>query len=234
MILYPAIDLRGGRCVRLIQGDAARETVYGDDPAAVARRWVGEGAAALHVVDLDGAFTGRPLQLETVRAVAAAAGVAVQVGGGLRTLEDLQRVFAAGAARAVVGTRALDPEFLAAALDGWGSRIVAALDARDGIVAVAGWRELSGVAVAEAAERLRRAGVAEAVYTNVANDGMLQGPDVEGVAALAATGLAVIASGGVSSLDDVARLKAVGAAGAIVGKALYDGRLTLRAALEVA
>lgn len=234
MTVYPAIDLKAGRCVRLAQGDTARETVYGDDPAAVARRWVGEGAQALHVVDLDGAFAGRPVQLATVRAIAAAAGVPVQLGGGLRSLGDLEAAFAAGASRAVVGTRALDPDFLARAVARHGGRLVAALDARDGVVAVAGWRELSGVRVTEAALRLKEAGVNEVLYTDVAHDGMLDGPDLAGVAALVATGLRVIASGGVASAEDIRSLKAAGAAAAVVGKALYDGRLTLAAALEAA
>ncbi len=239
MIIIPAIDLRGGRCVRLTQGRYDEETVYADDPAAVAREWVRQGAQRIHVVDLDGAREGRPVNLGAVRAVcAAAAPVPVQAGGGIRSPADLEAVFAAGARWAILGTRAIQDEaFLREALQRYPGRVLVSLDVRDGRLAVAGWLETAGPALEEAAARLAVLGARQVVVTDVSRDGTLGGVNAGLVAAVAARGLEVIAAGGVSSVEDVARLKALaprGVAGAIVGKALYAGRLTLPAALEAA
>lgn len=235
LLLLPAIDLRGGRCVRLVQGDPGREQVFGDDPAAMARRWVEEGAQALHVVDLDGAFAGRPQQLHLLAAIAEAVDVPVQFGGGLRTEEDVDAALQAGAARVVVGTRALEEAFFRRLLDRWGpGRIVAGLDAKGDTVAVAGWVEESGVRVPEAASRLRAWGAELAVYTQVQRDGMLSGPDLDGIRRVMGQGLGVIASGGVTTAEDIRNLAGMGAAGAILGRTLYAGRLALSDALRAA
>lgn len=236
--IFPAIDLREGRAVRLIQGDPARQEVVAADPLEAARGFVAEGARALHVVDLDGAFAGRPQQLPLLQAIAAAVPVPVQFGGGLRREEDVRQALAAGASRVVVGTRALEQGFFTGLLAAHGpERIVAGIDARGEEVAVAGWREGSGVLLQEAARRLATWGCRLAVYTQVRRDGMLAGPDLEGLEVVAAEGLAVIASGGVTTEADIAALAARaggGVCGAILGRALYAGRITLSAALRAA
>lgn len=237
MRIYPAIDLRGGRCVRLRQGDPDAETVYGDDPVQMALTFRSEGAQALHIVDLDGAFTGSPQHLETVAQVVAATGLPVQFGGGLRTLGDLERAFAAGVRRVVVGTRALERDFLAAALARWPGRIVAGLDCRDGEVALQGWQQGSGVKLADALQLLREVGISEVVYTDIGRDGMLSGPDMDGLRQVLASGMRAVASGGVRTAGDVAalaRLAPDGLTGAIIGKALYTGDLALPDALRAA
>jgi phosphoribosylformimino-5-aminoimidazole carboxamide ribotide isomerase len=237
-VLYPAIDLRGGRCVRLQQGEPARQQVFSSDPVAVARGFVAEGAQALHVVDLDGAFAGAPQQLPLVAALVRAAGVPVQFGGGLRAVADVEAALEAGVWRVVVGTRALEPAFFGELLRRFGpERIVAGLDVRGRRVVVAGWQGEAAVDLPEAAERLRGLGAQEAVCTQVLRDGMLAGPDLAAVDVVAAAGLRVVASGGVSSLADVRALAArttQGVAGAIVGRALYTGTLRLSAALAAA
>ncbi len=234
--VYPAIDLRGGRCVRLVQGDPAREHVFSDDPVATARRWVAEGARALHVVDLDGALGGRAAQTHLLEAIAAAVPVPVQWGGGLRTEADVEAALARGAARVVIGTRALEEAFLRRVLERWGpERIVAGLDVRGEAVAVEGWQAAAGVSLGEAAARLRAWGAREVVHTQVRRDGMLAGPDLDGVRRVTAGGLRAVASGGVAAPADVAALAAIpGVAGAIVGRALYAGRLRLADALAAA
>jgi phosphoribosylformimino-5-aminoimidazole carboxamide ribotide isomerase len=239
MIVYPAIDLRGGRCVRLREGDFAQETVYGEDPVAMARRWAAAGAEWLHVVDLDGARAGRPVQLGTVRAVCAAVDLPVQVGGGMRTVVDAEAVLAAGAARVVVGTMAVrDPEGCAALCAAHRGRVAVGLDAREGRVRVAGWLEGSDADVVALAPRVAAMGAAGIVYTDIGRDGTERGPDLDGTRAVArAAGLPVIASGGVGSVGDVravAALTAEGVAGVIVGRALYTGALDLGAALAAA
>ncbi|HEX6660008.1 MAG TPA: HisA/HisF-related TIM barrel protein [Ilumatobacter sp.] len=230
--LYPAIDLRGGRVVRLTKGDYAQQTVYGDDPVAVAVGFVEKGATWIHVVDLDAARTGDPVNRAVVGRIASAlAGrCRLQTGGGVRTLADVEALAAAGATRVVMGSAAVrDPELVAAA-----SAIMpvaVGLDHRDGELAVHGWTEGSGVRLAEALRSFPSA--AAYVITDIARDGMLVGPDVEGLAAAAsATDIAVIASGGVASLADLAALAGVaGLAGVITGKALYEGRFTVAEAL---
>jgi phosphoribosylformimino-5-aminoimidazole carboxamide ribotide isomerase len=235
VIVIPAIDLRGGRCVRLREGRADAETVFGNDPVAMARRWVGLGATRLHVVDLDGAFSGQPQQTALVAEIVAAASPAeVEVGGGLRDLAAVALTLASGARYAVLGTRAaLDPAFLEAATRAHPGRIIVAVDARGERVAVRGWTETSGRTVQEVAEHAARAGAAARLYTDVSRDGTEQGPNLEITAALArAVGLPVLASGGVAGLVDLCRLAAIpGVAGTIVGRALYTGAVDLREAL---
>jgi phosphoribosylformimino-5-aminoimidazole carboxamide ribotide isomerase len=232
VILYPAIDIRGGQAVRLLQGDYARETVYDADPAEAARRWADEGAEILHVVDLDGAKAGEPQNLEAVGRVAAAVPCPIQVGGGLREMAAVDAVLEAGAARVVIGTAALrDPEFLAAALERHGERVVVSVDARDGKVSLAGWTESSDVDVAAAVADLGERGVARFLCTAIEVDGTMAGPALGELERIAAgTSAKVIASGGVGTLahlEAVAALAAPNIEGAIVGRALYEQRFTV-------
>jgi phosphoribosylformimino-5-aminoimidazole carboxamide ribotide isomerase len=237
--VIPAIDLRAGRCVRLFQGDFARETIFGDDPVAMARRWAGLGARRLHVVDLDGAKAGAPVQLALVAEIAAAVEVPVELGGGLRTQDDVDRAVDGGVERVVLGTAALtnpDEEtaarFRSACLERHGDRVVIGLDARDGRLAVRGWQETTSADAFVFAERLRAEGFGRVIYTDISRDGALSGPNVEHIRRLCAIpGLAVIGSGGVSRIEDLEALAAVGAEGAIVGQALYSGAITLDQAL---
>lgn len=234
MTILPAIDLKGGKCVRLRQGRADDVTVYGDDPAAQARDWREQGGRELHVVDLDGAFAGEPRHAAVIAQVIEAFGGPVEVGGGIRTMDALRAVMEAGAARAIIGSAALeDPAFLSAALELYGERIAVGIDARDGFVQTRGWVETTKVRATELAAAVEKAGVKSIIYTDTATDGMLGGPNLTQMAAIcdAAPGCAVTASGGVSSPYDVKNLMALGRANlvaAIVGKALYDGRTTLR------
>ena len=235
MDLLPAIDLRNGRVVRLSQGEAARETVYGDDPVSVAERFVAEGARWVHVVDLDRAFGEGDNSDLVGRVIAAAAGRArVQVGGGLRALDRIEQALGLGAARVVIGTAAVrEPELLTQALALAGTeRIAVGIDARDGMIAIRGWRETAAEPARSVAERVVGQGVRTLVYTDVARDGMLQGPDLDGALALQALGARVIASGGIASLDDLRRIREAGLAGAIVGRAIYEGRFTVSEAIK--
>jgi len=236
MDLYPAIDLRDGRCVRLYQGDYAQETVYADDPVAQACAFADAGAPWIHVVDLDGARTGTPANTEHVAAIAAAVDVPVQTGGGIRDEAAAQRLFDAGVARIVLGTVALEQPDLVARL---ASRhpVAVGLDARDGKVAVRGWESTSPRSVLDVARGFATAGVAALVVTDIGRDGTLEGPDLGGLGEmLAATDVDVIASGGVGTLADLAALRGLEVegrriSGAIVGRALYEGAFTLDAAL---
>lgn len=233
MEVIPAIDLRDGRCVRLYQGDYARETVFADDPVAMAQRWQAAGAVRLHVVDLDGAAAGRPVNGDVVRRIVAAVSIPVQLGGGLRTLADIAAALEAGVARAILGTAAIEDEaLLEEACRRYGDAIAVAIDARGGVVAVRGWREATTVEAVVLASRVIELGARRLIYTDVLRDGTLTGPNVEATAALvAAVPVPVIASGGVSSLDDLRRLAAVGVEGAIVGQALYTGAIDLAEAI---
>ena len=234
MIILPAIDLKDGKCVRLRQGRADDVTVYGDDPAEQARDWRGQGGEELHVVDLDGAFAGTPKHAETIRRIIEAFGGPVEVGGGLRNIDSLRAVLEAGAARAIIGSAALEnPAFLAEAVELYGDRIAVGIDARDGYVQTKGWVETTKVLATDLAKAVESAGVRTIIYTDTATDGMLGGPNLTQMAAIcdAAPGCEITASGGVSSPFDVGNLKALERANlkrAIVGKALYDGRTTLR------
>jgi len=234
MIILPAIDLKDGKCVRLRQGRADDVTVYGDDPAQQARDWREQGGRELHVVDLDGAFDGEPRHSEVIRRIIEAFGGPVEVGGGLRTPEALNAVIEAGAARAIIGSAALEhPEFLASAVELYGDRIAVGIDARNGFVQTKGWVETTQVKATDLAVAVARVGVRTIIYTDTATDGMLGGPNLTQMAAIcdAAPTCRITASGGVSSPYDVENLKALerpNLRAAIVGKALYDGRTTLR------
>lgn len=231
--IYPAIDLREGRCVRLKQGDFDRQREYDADPVGRAREWERRGGRAIHVVDLDGAKEGRPVQLDLVREIAGSVGVPLQVGGGVRTLEDLRALREAGAARVVMGTAAvLDRELRLRAVDALGEALVVAVDARGGIVATHGWQRESGRDVLDLAGELNEDGVGSVLYTDVARDGMDAGAALEGTAEVAAI-VPAIASGGVRDAQDIAALSNIpGVAGAVVGTALYEGRVTLEELLE--
>ena len=226
--VFPAIDLRGGRCVRLRQGDFGRSKEYDADPVERACEWERQGAAAIHVVDLDGAEMGWPAQLDLVGRMANAVNVPLQVGGGIRTLEDLRAAREAGAERVVMGTAAVEDGALRlAAVEEAGSSLVVAVDARDGIVATHGWRKSSGIPVLELSEELAADGVASVLYTDVARDGMGEGAALESTAAVARM-VPTIASGGVRGTGDVAALsRTPGVTGVVVGTALYEGRVTL-------
>lgn len=240
MIVIPAIDLRDGRVVRLRQGRADDQTVYADDPAAIARRWAGCGAEWIHLVDLDGAFAGRPANLEAIRAVIGAVDVPCEVGGGLRDVGSAAKLLSLGVARVIFGTVAVtSPEVVRRAIERFGSdRIVVGIDARNGKVAVSGWTETSEMPAVELANHMKLLGVKRVIYTDIHRDGMFTGPNVEAAVELARkSGLRVIASGGVGSVADVARLAAhepEGIEGVIIGKALYDGTVKLEEAVRAA
>ena len=235
--VIPAIDLRGGRAVRLVQGDYSRETVFDDDPVRVARRWESEGAPRIHVVDLDGARDGVPTQRSFIERIAKAVSTPVQVGGAIRSLEDGQRLLEAGVSRIVFGTAAVEnPDLVAQACEHFGpQRVVVGIDSRDGRAAVRGWRESTDRSSIEVAREMVARGAVRFVYTDIARDGMLEGPNLEAVAEFAgAFDAAVVASGGVATADDVRALAATGVEGVIIGRALYTGALTVESALEAA
>ncbi|MFM8414020.1 MAG: 1-(5-phosphoribosyl)-5-[(5-phosphoribosylamino)methylideneamino]imidazole-4-carboxamide isomerase [Planctomycetota bacterium] len=236
MELWPAIDLRDGRCVRLLQGDYAKETVFGDDPVAMACSFVAAGARRLHIVDLDGAKDGRPTQAALVARMVSAAGVPCQLGGGVRTLEAARAYLDAGVARVVVGSVAIErPELLVELAEAFPGRIVLGLDAREGRVAVRGWLETSGVTALDVARRHASLPLAAIVYTDIATDGMLSGPNLVALDEMArAVPLPVVASGGVATADDIRRVAGTGCAGCIVGRALYEGKFTIPEALAAA
>ena len=239
LIVFPAIDLKGGQVVRLAEGDMARATVYGDDPAHQAELFAQAGAQHLHVVDLDGAFAGQSVNGEAVRAIVSRFPGHVQLGGGIRTRESVERWFDLGVSRVVIGTAALeDPEFVRAAARDFPGGVVVALDARDGMVATRGWADVSDVTVTDLARRFEDAGVASLLFTDVGRDGLLKGCNVEATVDLArAVSIPVIASGGVAGIADIHVLALhakEGVEGVITGRALYDGRLDLAAALAVA
>jgi phosphoribosylformimino-5-aminoimidazole carboxamide ribotide isomerase len=227
--VYPAIDLRGGRCVRLKQGDFGRAKEYDADPVERARGWVRQGAQAIHVVDLDGAEQGRPVQLDLLRRIARAVGVPLQVGGGVRSIEDLHAVRGAGAQRVVIGTAAVENRDLRLrAVEAAGDSVVVALDAREGVVATHAWRRSSGIYVVDLSNELVADGVASVLYTDVARDGMNEGAALEGTATVAEI-IPTVASGGIRGTEDVAALsKTPGVVGVVVGTALYEGKTTLR------
>lgn len=238
MILFPAIDLKGGKCVRLYKGDMAQATVFNDSPGDQAAQFVKAGARWIHVVDLDGAFAGKSVNAEAVRAILKNANVPVQLGGGIRDDAAIASWLDAGVTRVILGTIALkDPDFVKRACKTFPGKIVVGIDARGGHVAVQGWAETSDMKAVDLARKFEDSGVAAIVYTDIDRDGALQGPNVDATVAMAkAVSIPVIASGGVSSLDDLAVLKRHakdGIAGVISGRALYDGRIDLRAAIEL-
>ena len=236
MELWPAIDLRGGRCVRLLQGDYDRETVFGNDPVEMARRFTVGGARRLHIVDLDGAKEGVPVQAELVGRMVAAAGVPCQLGGGIRSVETARAYVNAGVHRLVVGSVAIEnPTLLVELAQTFPGRIVLGIDARDGKVAVRGWLETSSLGAIDVARRHEQLPLAGIVYTDIAKDGMMAGPNIPALVEMVrAVRLPVIASGGVSHAGDIRDAAAAGAAGCIVGRALYEGSLTMAAAAEAA
>jgi phosphoribosylformimino-5-aminoimidazole carboxamide ribotide isomerase len=234
VIILPAIDLKDGKCVRLRQGKAEDVTVYSDDPVAQARTWLAQGAEQLHVVDLDGAFQGEPRHAEVIGRIIRAIGIPVEVGGGLRTDAHIERLLQAGVTRAIIGTRALESlDALAALVKRFGEAIAVGIDARDGFVQVKGWVETTKTLATELAKQVESAGVRTIIYTDTATDGMLGGPNLAAMRQMCGTvSCRIIASGGVSAPEHVTALRALGCAnlyGAIVGKALYDGKTTLAA-----
>lgn len=235
MIVVPAIDIREGRVVRLKQGRLREESVYGRDPAEAARRWQAEGAQRLHVVDLDAAIAGRS-QADVVGAVIAAVSIPVEVGGGLRVLENAMRYREQGADRVIFGTAAVArPGVVQEAVRLWPQAVAVAVDAKEGQVAVAGWNEITTVAVMDLIEKVKAWGVPRVQYTDVVRDGTLVGPNLAGIRQVAASGLRVTAAGGISTLEDLRKLKELAALGVdevVVGKALYEGRFTLAEATE--
>lgn len=234
MEIIPAIDLKDGRCVRLYQGDFAQQTVYGDDPVAMARRWVDLGATRLHVVDLDGARSGRPTNTAAVLAIVQAAGVPVQLGGGLRREEDVVAALALGVERVILGTAAVEQTGLVARLVArFGAQVIVGVDARNGMVATAGWTETADVSAVDLVRHMADLGVSRVVYTDISRDGTLTEPNFEALAELIwPDGPAIVASGGIATVEHLTRLAALGAESAIVGKALYDAKIDLPAALR--
>lgn len=238
MEIIPAIDLLDGKCVRLTQGKFDQVTVFSDDPVEMARRWEAEGAARLHLVDLNGSRVGAPQEARTVEAIASAVGIPVQLGGGIRTLDSARTMLDAGVQRVIVGTSAaVDTELAQALFAELGDRVILGVDAKGGLVAIKGWEETTSEGAIEFARRMQALGARRVIYTDVSRDGMLKGANVEAMRQMAqALEIPVIASGGVSTVEDIRQLKQIGHGleGAILGKALYTGSLTLAEALEAA
>ncbi|QGG54384.1 1-(5-phosphoribosyl)-5-[(5-phosphoribosylamino)methylideneamino]imidazole-4-carboxamide isomerase [Paenibacillus sp. B01] len=235
--IYPAIDIRGGKAVRLVQGDYAQETVYNDSPVQAARDWEAQGASWIHLVDLDGAKAGHPVNAELIGEIARSVSVPVQLGGGLRTEEDVERLLSLGVSRVILGTAAIeDRAFVERVLARHGGRVAIGIDAKDGYVATRGWLETSEVKAEELARELAAKGAETFIFTDISRDGMMQGPNVEAIRSLAAySGADVIASGGVSRIEDLRTLvehAGEGIRGAIVGKALYTGAISLAEAVR--
>jgi len=235
--IIPAVDIKAGQCVRLVQGQADQETVYSNDPVAMACHWDEEGAQLIHVVDLDGAFDGKPVNVEIIKNIIYNSTVDIQIGGGIRTMDALSAYFDAGAYRIILGTIAhQQPEFVEQACKKYPGKILVGIDARNGKVAIQGWREVSDQSAADLAKSLESAGVAGYIFTDISKDGMMQGPNLEQIKEFAsATTTPVIASGGVSRIEDVINLLALekeGVEGMIIGKALYDKKLDYREILK--
>ncbi len=233
MEIWPAIDLRGGKCVRLKQGDYDRETVFGDDPAEMARHWVAQGAQRFHLVDLDGARDGRPINLASIRAIVDTSGVPCELGGGIRDQQTIEQLLGIGLIRLVVGTSALkEPDWFRRMCGRFPGKLVLGIDAREGRVATEGWLETSETSAVELARQFADEPIAAIIYTDIATDGMLSGPNVAAMAQMqAAVEIPVVASGGVKDKNDVAELAAAGMAGCIIGRALYEGTITMADAL---
>lgn len=240
MLVFPAIDLKEGKAVRLLQGRMEDSTVYAENPVEVAQRFLAEGSKYLHVVDLDGAFAGKPVNDGVIRKVVETVPLRVQVGGGVRSLERIDELLALGVNRVILGTVAVrDPQLVAEAVRRYGEQIIVGIDAKDGQVAVQGWAETTELTASELALRMKDVGVQRIIFTDISRDGMLQGPNIESTVQLAQVSqLKIIASGGVSRLEDLQKLQAearngVSIEGAIIGKALYSGAFTLAEALKV-
>lgn len=234
MIIYPAIDIRNGKCVRLVQGKAENETIYGEDPIKIAKKWEDMGARFLHVVDLDGAFEGDAGNKDIIKKIAANSSIPIQVGGGIRSMERIEEYLElTQIARVIIGTAAItNPDLLNNALSKYGKRIAVGIDARDGKVAIQGWVESTEIDAVSFGKRLKALGVDTVIYTDISRDGMLSGPNLESTKELIdKSGLNVIASGGISCIEDVINIKKIGAVGAIIGKALYTGSIELKKVL---
>ena len=239
MIIYPAIDIRGGRCVRLTEGRFDAETVFADDPAEMALKWAGLGAEFLHLVDLDGALAGEGKNVPVIERILQSVSIPVQLGGGIRNLETIEKLLSLGVNRLILGSAAVkNPQLVEEACKKYPGHIAVGIDAKNGDVAIEGWGKGSGVAATELAKKMAAYGVVTIIYTDISRDGMLSGVNVEATAALArACGVPIIASGGVASLEDIRRVKAVeseGVQGCIIGKAIYTGAVDLKAALALA
>lgn len=240
MLVIPAIDLRNGKCVRLVQGKAGTETIFSDDPVDVAINWQEKGAKFLHLVDLDGAFTGTPKNLDVISKIVESVSIPIEMGGGIRDQKTLEDVFKAGVKIAIIGTKALtDPDFTKAMCKEYNDRIAVGIDAKDGIVAIHGWTESGGKSAIDMAIEMRDLGVKTIIYTDIKRDGMLTGPNISATKeiSLAVPGVSIIASGGVSSIEDIKALKDIeiyGVKGVIIGKALYTGSIQLEEAISLA
>lgn len=234
MIIFPAIDIRDGKCVRLVEGDFERETVFDQDPVDAARRWESLGATHIHLVDLDGARSGRPVNTDAIARIRAAVGTKLQVGGGIRSESDAKLVLDLGVDRVILGSMIVsDPDATASFADLFPGKLAAGLDARDGRLATDGWLNQSDVLAMDAARRVIAAGVNTIIYTDIRRDGTLAGPNMDALREMIdVPGALVIASGGIASIDDVERVAKAGATGVIIGRALYDGRVTLEDALR--
>ena len=236
MQIWPAIDIRNGKCVRLRQGDYQRETVYGSSPADMAHRWVSDGASGLHIVDLDGAREGTSQNWEAIAEIARQIDLPIQVGGGIRDVETMDRYHDMGIKRWVIGTRALkDPQWATEMIERYPDQILIGIDALDGYAASDGWLQKTQIAAVDFAKQISRQPIAGIIYTDISKDGMLSGPNLEAMGQMKETvDVPVIASGGVTTVDDIARLAALGLAGCIVGRALYEGHLTLAQSINAA
>ena len=233
MILFPAIDIRDGKCVRLIQGDYDQEIIYNDSPTAMALEWEKQGADYIHVVDLDGAKTGNSLNREAIQAIAKSVSIPVQVGGGIRTMEIIDAHIASGVSRVIIGTAAIqDKPFLKQAVEKYGDKIAVSIDARKGFVATDGWTETSDVLAVDLLNELEEIGVKTVIYTDILKDGMMQGPNFHELEMMdKASSIDIVASGGVSTEEDIVQLRELDLYGAIIGKALYEGKISLEKVL---
>ena len=234
MTIYPAIDIIDGKCVRLVQGDYSQKTTFSDSPLDVAKKWRSMGGEFIHLVDLDGAKSGDTLNFELVTRIAKALDIPVEIGGGIRNMETVDKYLQNGVFRVIIGTAAVkNPEFVREAVEKYDDRIVVGIDAKDGMAAISGWEDVSEAPALELAKRMRDYGVKSIIYTDIATDGMLGGPNIEAMREMKNNvDVEIIASGGVSSIDDVRKLKETGVEGAIIGKALYTGDIDLKLAIE--
>lgn len=234
MTIYPAIDIIDGKCVRLVQGDYSQKTTFSDSPLDVAKKWRSLGGEFIHLVDLDGAKSGDTPNFELVTRIAKALDIPVEIGGGIRNMETVDKYLQNGVFRVIIGTAAVkNPEFVREAVEKYDDRIVVGIDAKDGMAAISGWEDVSEAPALELAKRMRDYGVKSIIYTDIATDGMLGGPNIEAMREMKNNvDVEIIASGGVSSIDDVRKLKETGVEGAIIGKALYTGDIDLKLAIE--
>jgi len=235
MVIYPAVDVREGKCVRLTQGEFDKQTVYSDNPVEMALKWENAGAQYLHVVDLDGARTGKSQNIAVISEIAGKIGIPVQLGGGIRTIEMIENYLADGIKRVILGTSAVkDPELVKSAVKTFENNVVIGIDAKDGMVAIEGWEKTSEFKAVDFAKKMEDLGVKTIIYTDISRDGMLSGPNLKAMEEMVkAVNIEIIASGGVGKLEDIKNLKEVGVAGAIVGRALYTGDVDLKEAIEI-